>query len=201
VRYPLAENAKELRGKVRDAYSAAAERPEDEHAFPVGRQFAESVGYPQDVLAGLPSACVSAFAGVSNVSVFADIAEGATVLDLGCGAGLDSMIAARRAGPQGRVIGVDFSEPMLARACLSSAEAAIPNVIFCRADAEGLPVQTESIDVALVNGIFNLNPAREAIFCELGRVVRSGGSVYAAELILVRVLPSEDQTSASDWFA
>src|SRR5574340_1038337 len=93
---PLPATADALRAKVRDAYSSAAERPQEKHAFPVGRGFAESVGYPAGLLASLPSVCVEAFAGVSNVSLFADIAEGATVLDLGCGAGMDTLIAARR---------------------------------------------------------------------------------------------------------
>jgi len=191
----------QLRERVRDAYSAAAERPRDSHVFPVGRQFAESLGYSKELLATLPSACVDAFAGVSNVSLFADIPEEKCVLDLGCGAGLDALIAALRTGPKGKVIGVDFSEAMLGRARLSLGEAGISNVVFCRGDAENLPVQTHSIDVALVNGIFNLNPARKAIFRELARVVRAGGVVYAAELILSKPLASEEERSESDWFA
>ncbi|HUY12223.1 MAG TPA: methyltransferase domain-containing protein [Terriglobia bacterium] len=194
-------NEPQIRRRVHDAYSAAADRPEGSHAFPVGRQFAESLGYPAELLAQLPVASVDAFAGVSNVSVFADIPEGATVLDLGCGAGLDSLIAARRTGSHGAVMGVDFSEAMVARARASAAEAETRNLLFCRADAENLPVRTESIDVALVNGIFNLNPAREAVFLELGRVVRSGGAVYSAELILSKPLPPEEQRNESNWFA
>ncbi len=85
----------QLREGVREAYSEAARKPQDEHPFPVGREFAESLGYPPDLLAGLPAVAVEAFSGVSNVSVFAEIPSGATVLDLGCGAGLDSLIAAR----------------------------------------------------------------------------------------------------------
>ena len=195
------ENEQQIRRKVRNAYSAAAEHPQDEHVFPVGRKFAESLGYTQEWIAGLPRAAVDAFAGVSNVSVFARISEGAAVLDLGCGAGLDSLIAARRTGHRGRVIGVDFSQAMIERAGLGSAEAGVRNVIYCRADAENLPVQTESIDTALVNGIFNLNPAREAIFRELARVVRRGGAVYAAELILERPLPLQECRRESNWFA
>jgi len=191
----------QLREKVRGAYSAAAERPQGSHVFPVGRQFAESLGYPKRLLANLPSDCVDAFAGVSNVSVFADIPEGKTVLDLGCGAGMDALIAAQRTGPKGKVIGLDFSEAMLGRARRSLGEAGLTNVVFCQGDAESLPIQTDSIDVALVNGIFNLNLRREAIFRELARVVRTGGAIYAAELVLSKPLPSEKEPSESDWFA
>lgn len=190
-----------LRKAVRNAYSAASENPEAEHPFPVGRAFAQSLGYPLSWLATLPAVSVEAFSGVSNVSVFAGIPDGARVLDLGCGAGLDSLIAGQRSGSRGAVIGVDFSEAMLARAHKGAVEARTANVCFCRAAAEALPVKDGSIDVALVNGIFNLNPWRDAIFAELARVVRSGGAVYAAELILREPLPPDVGESEADWFA
>jgi arsenite methyltransferase len=190
-----------LREMVRGAYSAAAEQPQEKHAFPVGREFAESIGYPAELLARLPSVACDAFAGVSNVSLFADLPPGATVLDLGCGAGLDTLIAAQRVGTAGRVIGVDFSDAMLARARDAVVESGMTHVEFRQADAEQLPIRDGEIDVALVNGIFNLNPARDAIFHELARVVRSDGAVYAAELILSQPLPSETRASEKDWFA
>lgn len=195
------EKAQQLRAGVHKAYSAAAENPQARHPFPVGRQFAESVGYPPDLLAGLPATAADAFAGVSNVSVFAAIPAEASVLDLGCGTGLDSLIAARKVGPTGRVIGLDFSETMLDRARQVAAEAGIDNVEFCRADAESLWLEDASMDVALVNGIFNLNPARAAIFSELARVMRPGGAVYAAEIVLREPLPPEVQESETNWFA
>ncbi len=194
------EQAARLRGAVRRAYSAAAESPGFKHTFPVGRRFAESLGYPSELLAELPSDSVDAFAGVSNVALFASIPPGATVLDLGCGAGLDSLIAARRAGRTGRVVGIDFSEAMLARARQAATTCGL-DLAFCRGDAESLPLESGSIDVALVNGIFNLNPARAAIFAELARVVRRGGAVYAAELILSEPLPRMGQPSDAEWFA
>jgi arsenite methyltransferase len=190
-----------IREDVRQAYSAAALRPEDEHPFPVGRRFAESIGYPLDLLATVASISVNAFSGVSNVSVVADIPIGATVLDLGCGAGLDSLIAARKAGSAGKVIGVDFSEAMLTRAGLAAAASGLDNVEFRQADAENLPIAEGSIDVALVNGIFNLNPEREAILRELKRVLKHNGVVYAAELILQAPLPRKIRDKKSNWFA
>ena len=190
-----------LRAAVREAYSAAAGEPEGRHPFPVGRSFAESLGYPADELAALPGVAVEAFTGVSNVSVFADLRSGMRVLDLGCGAGLDSLIAARRVGNRGEVVGVDFSATMLRRARQAASEAGARNLVFCQAAAESLPLKSASIDVALVNGIFNLNPAREAIFSELARVVRTGGLVYAAELILRDPPPPEVRASEENWFA
>src|SRR5262245_12218575 len=104
------QSAEQLREGVWQAYSAVAEAPDSEHPFAVGRAFAERLGYPAEVLQQLPVAAVEAFTGVSNVSIFAEIPLNARVLDLGCGAGLDSLIAAQRAGPAGLVIGIDFSE-------------------------------------------------------------------------------------------
>jgi SAM-dependent methyltransferase len=197
----IADETTKIRESVRQVYSEAAQQPAGEHPFPVGRSFAESVGYPSDLLSTLPSIAVDAFSGVSNVSIFADIPVGATVLDLGCGAGLDSLIAAGRVGKTGRVIGVDFSEAMLVRARQAAAEARIDNIEFHLADAESLPIPDGSIDIALLNGIFNLNPTRDAIFRELGRVMRRDGSVYAAELILKEPLPTASRNQASNWFA
>lgn len=193
--------AQRIRDGVRKAYSATAERPQDGHPFPVGRRFAESLGYPQDLLAVLPPVAADAFSGVSNVALLAEIPAGSTVLDLGCGAGLDSLIAAQRIGPNGRVIGVDFSAAMLTRARHAAAEAGIANVEFYQAEAEKLPIEDGLIDVTLVNGIFNLNPERQAIFRELARVVRQDGAVYAAELILDGPLPAEIRNSETNWFA
>lgn len=193
--------AEQLRNGTRKAYSAAAKRPQDKHPFPVGQGFAESLGYPKELFLGLPFVSAEAFSGVSNVAVFADIPKGSTVLDLGCGAGLDSLIAAQRTGLKGRIIGVDFSDTMLGRARRAAVEADADNVEFCQADAESLPIGKGKIDLALLNGIFNLNPQREAIFLELARVVRRGGAVYAAELILKEPLPAETRESEADWFA
>jgi SAM-dependent methyltransferase len=195
------EQAEQLREGVRGAYSAAAERPGDRHPFPVGREFAWSLGYPADLLASLPAAAVEAFAGVSNVSMFAELATGARVLDLGCGAGLDSLIAARRVGPSGRVTGVDFGEAMLARARRAAAELGQSNVDFRSGEAEELPFPDRAFDAAIVNGIFNLNPARHSIFRELARVLQRGASVFAAELVLCEPPTPNDRASISDWFA
>lgn len=198
---PLLANADLLRAKVNEAYSAAATRPEQKHPFPIGRELAENLEYPSELLDEMPQPSVEAFAGVSNVSLFADLPAGATVLDLGCGAGMDSIIAARRVGPTGRVIGIDFSEAMLARARAAKALVNLPHLQFQQGDAECLFLTDESVDVVLVNGIFNLNPKRKAIFSELARVLRPQGRAYVAELILTGPLPERDHASESNWFA
>ena len=198
---PLVAKEDILRAKVNGAYSAVATRPEQKHPFPIGRELAENLQYPSEVLDDLPQSSVEAFAGVSNVSLFADLPAGATVLDLGCGAGMDSIIAARRVGPTGRVIGIDFSEAMLVRARAAKETVNLPHLQFQQSDAERLPLADESIDVALVNGIFNLNPKRKEIFSELARVLRPQGRAYVAELILTTPLPEGDHATESNWFA
>ena len=193
--------AEDIREAVRHAYSKAAEAPEENHPFPVGRAFAESVGYPGKLLESLPSVAVDAFAGVSNVAIFAEITAGDHVLDLGCGAGLDSLIAATRVGPTGRVAGIEFSASMIARARQAAEIHGAANIHFVGSSAENLPMPADSLDVAIINGIFNLNPARDAIFRELARVIRKGGSVFVAELILREPLPPEAVMDPSNWFA
>lgn len=193
------ERADILREKVHEAYSRAARDPVGQHPFPLGRAFAEGLGYSADALAELPLVVLEAFTGVSNVSEFAEISPDSLVLDLGCGAGLDSLIAARRAA-SGFVLGIDFSEPMLDRARYGAEQTRLSNVRFCRAAAESLPLPNAVVDTVLVNGIFNLNPARQQIMRELGRVVRPVGSVYAAELVLREPLPTGRSTDG-DWFA
>lgn len=194
-------NRATIRERVRAAYSAAAIAPHGEHPFPVGRAFAESLGYPAGLLRTVPAAAVESFTGVSNVALLAELQRGDIVLDLGCGAGLDTLIAARRVGRSGKVIGIDFSEAMLARARAAAAELAIRNVAFCNASAERLPLKRGAVDVATVNGIFNLNPERRAIFEELARVIRPGGSVYAAELVLKEAFAPEPLLTEDAWFA
>ena len=114
---------------------------------------------------------------------------------------MDSVIAAQRVGPEGTVLGVDFSRAMLARAGQGAREAGLSWANFSQAAAENLPLPDQSVDIALVNGLFNLNPARAEIFQELARVVRPGGSVYAAELILIDSAAVDAPTTLDDWFS
>ncbi len=175
----------QLRDGVYQAYSAVAEQPEAEHPFAVGQRFAAGLGYPMELLERLPLVSVQAFTGVSNVSLFADVPPGARVLDLGCGAGMDSVIAAERVGPTGAVIGLDFSQAMLARARRAASVAGLGNIHHAQAAAEDLPLQSGSVDVAMVNGLFNLNPARG----------------FAAELILREPAPAGEAVNLDDWFS
>lgn len=124
--------------------------------------------------------------------------RGRTLLDLGSGSGLDSLLLAATGCS---VVGVDFSAPMLERARAAAQEAATANIEFWHGDAESIPAQDDEFDVAVANGIFNLNPARDRIFAELARVVRPGGQVFVAELILTAPLPESERVNERNWFA
>jgi len=196
-----ATRAAYLRERVEQVYSSIATAPQARHPFVTGRTLAANVGYPQHQLDQLPATASASFAGVAAVGCFAQIASGATVLDLGCGAGLDSLLAAPRAGPAGQVIGVDFSAPMVQRTQQHAGTIGAANVRSVRGDAERLPLADGSIDTTLINGIFNLNPARTAIFAELARVMRPGGAVYAAEIVLRHPLTPDVVAQETNWFA
>lgn len=194
--YPVAMTpASELHNQVRAAYSKIAGAPGENELFPCGRRLAESVGFPAEVLDRLPGAAVEAFCGVGDVSRWASIVPGEVVLDVGCGAGLDTILAAGRGA---RVIGIDFSLEMLQRAQLCVEECGLAGqVTLLQAEVQSLPLLDASIDVALVNGLFNLNPFRQEAFRELARVLRPGGRLYACELILREPAVADGETN---WF-
>ncbi|MCH7737929.1 MAG: methyltransferase domain-containing protein [Chloroflexi bacterium] len=191
----------ELLVKVREAYSNASDNPDDSHPFPLGFDFALSLGYPEALLQSLPRASVDRFTGVSNVSVFAEIPAGSTVLDFGCGGGTDSLIAAAKTGPKGQVFGVDFSRSMLSQARAGAEDAGAVNVEFREAEGQSVPFADGTFDVALVNGIFNLNPNRHDLFQELARVIRPGGVLFGAEIVLCDPMDEEERAGLANWFS
>ncbi|MBF0344238.1 MAG: methyltransferase domain-containing protein [Nitrospirae bacterium] len=194
-------DAGDLQKMVSEAYSNVAVNPRDKHPFPVGRAFAESVGYSAELLDKISKRALDSFAGVSNVSVFADIPEGAVVVDVGCGAGLDTIIAALKTGVNGKVIGIDFSSDMVDCAVMAAQETGVGNVQFHQGGVDQIELNDSSADVVLANGIFNLNPNREAIFKEMYRILRPGGTVYASEIILKETAKSTAVCDIKNWIA
>ncbi len=174
----------ELRTAVAEQYGKVALQPRGRFPFPVGRAFAESLGYPPGLLNTLPRAAVDAFAGISYPLKFADLQPGERVLDLGCGAAMDTILSARQVGPTGHVYGLDLSEAMLECARANVAAAGLGNVTLHRAPAEEIPVEGGSVDVVVVNGIFNLCPNKEAVMKEVYRVLHPGGRAIVSEIVL-----------------
>lgn len=194
---------------MKKVYSGAAENPGGKHPFPMGKRFVLDAGYPEELLKKIPSDTVDVFTGVSNVSVFARFPVDISVLDVGYGGGLDAFIAAYRVGGLGKIIGIDYSDSMLDCARRAVQNAGLRNIELHLGDAERLPVEDNSIDIAMANGIFNLNPLRGMIFSELVRVLKPDGAFYGAELIRIdsgstttdqcRTADAE-QNSLNDWF-
>lgn len=200
MRLPEGVSAGEVRAAVRERYSEVAETPDQGFNFPVGRAFAEAVGYPAAWLDTLPPGAADAFAGVACPVPVAALAPGETAIDLGCGAGLDCLYASSFVGQGGRVIGLDFSPPMVERARRNVAHVGAANVEIRRTDGLTLPVDDSSADVLLVNGFFNLNPEPRGLLGEAYRVLRPGGRLVAAEIVLTAPLPEGEGGTLDDWF-
>ena len=173
-----------LRSEIEKTYTEVSTEPAKDFIFPTGRSWAEELGYPQPELSRVPEATVESFAGVANPHVLGRIDEGATVLDLGCGAGTDLLIAAQMVGPSGSVIGVDMTASMLERAGASAAEMGLSNVELHESLIESLPVPDASVDIVISNGVIDLVPDKDAVFDEIDRVLRPGGRMQIADVVI-----------------
>ena len=186
-----------LREEIRRTYTDVSIDHDAEFIFPTGRWWADELGYPQPELSRVPDGTVESFAGVANHWTLGRIEPGAVVLDLGCGAGTDLLIAAQMAGPEGRAIGVDMTSPMLERARESAAAMRLEHVALHTALIEALPVEDESVDVVISNGVIDLVPDKDAVFDEIDRVLRPGGRLQFADVV-IHTEVSEDARSRID---
>jgi arsenite methyltransferase len=173
-----------LREEIRKTYTDVSTEQEQEFIFPTGRTWARDLGYPEPELSRVPDSTVESFAGVANHWPLGAIEPESVVLDLGCGAGTDLLIAAQMAGPGGRAIGIDMTRPMLARAQASAAEMGLANVELHESLIESLPLEDASVDVVISNGVIDLVPDKEAVFDEIDRVLRPGGRLQIADVII-----------------
>lgn len=197
---PTGLSPEELRAAVRDRYAAVATDPEAGYSFRVGRGFAEALGYPPELLDTLPTGAIEAFTGVAAPIAWAELGSGETVLDLGCGGGLDLILAARAVGPTGRAIGVDWAEPMVRRATDALRALKLDWADARVARAEALPLGHGVVDCVVANGILNLTPDKSAVLAEVARVLRPGGRFVLAETTLRHEPPPESVRSLDDWF-
>lgn len=176
---------------VRAMYTAVAERPDQEYHFPTGRRACEYVGYPADTLDRLPAAALESFAGVGHPFSAEVIRPGEVVLDIGSGSGTDLLIAALHTGPDGRAIGLDMTEAMRRKALANARVMGLENVELVDGNAEQIPLPDESVDVVTSNGVINLVPDKSAAVEEIYRVLRPGGRVQIADIV-VRDVPSDE---------
>jgi SAM-dependent methyltransferase len=173
-----------LRSEIRKTYTEVSTEQDRDFIFPTGRAWAEDLDYPQPELSRIPDASVASFAGVANPLSLGRIEPGQTVLDLGCGAGTDLLIAAQMVGGEGRVIGVDMTPTMLARARDSAAAMGLTNVELHESLIETLPLPDACVDVVISNGVIDLVPDKETVFSELDRVLRPGGRLQLADVVI-----------------
>jgi SAM-dependent methyltransferase len=197
---PVELNTDVLRSEISTIYGRVAVEPEGEFHFHRGPAYAaEFLGYDADELRAFPPDCTASFAGIGNPLAIGEIHIGQTVLDIGCGAGMDLLLAARRVGPDGLAIGVDMTKAMLARAQKSAALVGLRQVEVRKGDATALPVPDESIDVVISNGVLNLVPEKERAFAEILRVLKSGGELHLADIALDVELPEDARRNIDLW--
>ena len=187
-----------LKSEIKKTYSSVSEQPETDFIFPTGRAWAEDLGYP-DELANVPDAAVESFAGVANPWTMGRLAEGERVLDLGSGAGTDSLIASQMVAPTGHVTGIDMTPAMLSKARGAAAEMGAANVEFVESEAEQLPFPDGSFDVVISNGVIDLIPDKDAVFAELYRVLTPGGRIQIADVTIQNPVSAEGRRNIDLW--
>lgn len=189
----------ELRRRVSEKYRDVALNPELGFHFHTGAPLARMLGYDDGVVATLPAGTVDSFAGTGNPFLFGDLAEGEVVVDVGCGAGFDSLIAARHVGASGHVIAVDMTAEMREKTAAGAEEIGLRNVEVREGYAESLPVDDGTADVVISNGVVNLCPDKQAVFREMFRVLKPGGRIQIGDILVHQEVPQEAKDDIELW--
>jgi arsenite methyltransferase len=187
-----------LKSQIKKTYASVSQEPENDFIFPTGRAWAEDLDYPQE-LARVPDTAVESFAGVANPFSLGRLAPGEHVLDLGCGAGTDTLVAAQMVAPAGRVTGIDMTPEMLSNAQAAAAAMGATNVDLVEGDVEQLPFPAESFDVAISNGVIDLIPDKDAVFAEIFRVLRPAGRLQIADVTIQQPVSEEGRRDIDLW--
>jgi arsenite methyltransferase len=197
---PVDFDTVKLRAEIQTMYARVATVPDGTFHFHRGPEYAAArLGYDPTELARLPLSVTSSFAGVGNPHAIALIQEAAVVLDVGCGAGTDLLLAARHVGSTGSAIGVDMTEAMRARASAGAAECGLAHVEVRDGDATCLPVDGASVDVVISNGVLNLVPDKFRAIGEIARVLKPGGRAQIADIVIGEVLPESALRDIDLW--
>lgn len=200
VTCPVDLDTRQLRSEVSKIYSRVVAEPDGKFHFHRGPVYAaEFLGYNAGELASLPAEATAPFAGIANPHRIGPIRAGETVLDIGCGAGMDLLLAARRVGPTGKAIGVDMTDAMIERARASARSAGLAQVEVRKGDATALPLEDASVDVVISNGVLNLVPEKQRAFNEITRVLRPGGRLQLADILLDVELDEDTRRNIDLW--
>ena len=189
----------ELRARISAKYRDVAVNPELGFHFHTGEPLARMLGYADEVVRTLPPGTVASFAGMGNPFLFGDLQHGEIVVDLGCGAGFDTLIAAQQVGESGRVIAVDMTAEMREKAAAGVRQMGLANVDIREGYAESLPVDDNAADVVISNGVINLCPDKQAVFREMFRVLKPGGRLQVGDILVHREVPQEAKDDIDLW--
>ena len=187
-----------LKSEIKKTYAAVSQEPEKDFIFPTGRAWAEDLDYPKE-LSEVPDFVAESFAGVANHWVLGRLEPGERVLDVGSGAGVDSLIAALMVRPEGSVTGIDMTPEMIESARKGAAELGLSNVTFVEGEAEILPFDDSSFDVVISNGVIDLIPDKNAVFGEIYRVLVPGGRVQIADVTIQNPVSEEGRRNIDLW--
>ena len=187
-----------LKREIKKTYASVSQEPQRDFVFPTGRAWAEDLDYPAE-LARVPEGAVESFAGVANPFSLGRLKPGEQVLDLGCGAGTDSLIAAQMVGSEGSVAGIDMTAEMLEKARAAAVELGVENVEFVEGEVERLPFADMSFDVVISNGVIDLVPDKDAVFSEIHRVLRPGGRIQIADVTIQQPVSDEGKRDIDLW--
>jgi arsenite methyltransferase len=188
-----------LRSEIQRTYAAVSGEPDRDFIFPTGRAWAQDLGYPAELLARVPDASCESFAGVANPFALEPLGIGEDVLDVGCGAGMDTLIAAQMVGPTGSVTGIDMTPEMAAKARQSVAESGLGTITIVEGSAERMPFVDACFDVIISNGVIDLIPDKDAVFSEILRVLRPGGRIQLADVTIQRPVSEEGRRDIDLW--
>ena len=189
----------EIRKAIRNKYSEVSISAAGKFAYPTGKDGAKALGYDPAVLEGAHARFFESFCGVGNPFSLGEIMRGCSVLDVGCGAGFDLFVASRLVGETGRVYGIDLTEEMVTRAEENLTLAGIANFEIEKVDRETIPYADHSFDVVISNGVINLSPLKQTIFSEIERVLKPGGRLQFADVVVENELPAHLTGSAEAW--
>ncbi|HZO30100.1 MAG TPA: methyltransferase domain-containing protein [Chloroflexota bacterium] len=196
---PINVDVRALRSAIQDEYAEVATQPEKGFHFHTGRPLAAMLGYDPSETDPLPDSAIESFAGVGNPFVFGRLRPGETVVEVGSGAGFDAVLAARQVGSTGRVIGVDTTPAMLEKARANVERLRLTNAEFRRGYMEELPLDDATADVVISNGVINLSPDKEAVFREIARVLKPGGRVQVADIVVAKAVPDAAKENIDLW--